>query len=168
MNRQPSVLIIMTHIGKCLRTFFAGYYCPSEEGNPSTSSMENICGNVNRYCPNKSSTPLTVDIGYYSIGGGDDERHRTRQEICPKGSYCQQGRKFHCPAGSYGNQIGLLNQRCSGFCPAGYFCVDGSIEPNICPRNTYATSGNKLCTLCNNDLEDGYERCRTSRLCCSQ
>lgn len=168
---------------------FVGYYCPSEDGNPSTSSMEIPCGDVNKYCPNKSPAPLTVDIGYYSIGDGsggsgeDDEEeeysydeeetivaemHRTNQKICPKGSYCEKGRKFKCPAGTYGNRTGLLNKLCSGFCPGGYFCREGSAEPEECPRNSYATPGNWRCIGCNNPLEEGRERCRTSRQCCTQ
>lgn len=142
------------------------------------------CGDINHYCPVKSHIPITVDIGYYSVGNGLQEtetslsttptsslvaeRYRTGQQICPRGSYCREGRKYLCPAGTFGNQTKLFHDLCSGFCPAGYFCKEGSSEPQECERNTYSTPGNSLCVRCNNPPPEGYERCKTSRLCCSQ
>jgi len=149
----------------------AGFYCPSEPNNPSTSSMEVPCGSVDRYCPANSSAPSGVDIGYYSIGGegyGETaELYRIRQEICPKGSYCDNGRKHNCPAGTYGDQTGLFYQFCSGFCPAGFYCVEGTSEPVECPNNTYAISGSTFCVSCNTPQKEGQLRCKTGRNCCS-
>ncbi len=128
---------------------------------------------MNKYCPEKSSIPLVVDTGYYSVGGEEHgvslaEMHRTNQEICPKGSYCIDGIKFSCPAGTYGYQSGLFNKICSGFCPAGYFCEEGTLEPKECETNTYATAGNRLCIPCNNPHPYDQKRCKTSRICCNQ
>ena len=124
------------------------------------------------YCPKGSHNPLTVDIGYYSKGGEQYGQmahlYRTGQEVCPRGSYCDRGRKIACPPGTYGNKTMLFLSLCSGFCPAGYFCIEGSAEPRKCESNTYSTEGNRHCVTCNNPLPLGIERCRTIRLCCNQ
>lgn len=150
-----------------------GYYCPSDAGNPSTNATAMPCGDVNKYCPEKSHSPFTVDIGYYSIGGEEHgsflkEQRRADQKICPPGSYCEKGRKFPCPEGTFGKESGLFKSFCSGFCPEGYFCTEGSIEPQECEINTYATPGNRRCVPCNNPHPSDRDRCRTSRLCCNQ
>ncbi len=151
-----------------------GFYCPSEDGNPSTKSNEVQCGDVNQYCPEGSPRPLTVDIGFYSLGDeeyndeSDVESYRSEQKVCPKGSFCRRGRKYNCPAGTFGDEIGLSNKLCSGFCPAGFFCSEGTSEPQECPNNSYSTPGNNVCIECNNIPEDGRERCKTSRICCAQ
>lgn len=114
-----------------------------------------------------------MEIGYYSLGGEEYNQtnpyeYRSKQEICPRGSYCLKGRQYYCPAGTYGNETGLFNQFCSGFCPAGFYCVEGTSEPEECPWNTYSTAGNKICIECNNVPDNGRERCKTSRICCSK
>ena len=173
-----------------LYVHYVGYFCPSDPDNPSTNSTAMPCGDINHYCPEKSHIPITVDIGYYSVGNGIvvveekktasptssssspslalAEIYRTGQQICPQGSYCREGRQYPCPAGTFGNKTKLFHTLCSGFCPAGYFCKEGSTEPQECDRNTYSTPGNSLCIHCNNPHPEGYKRCKTSRLCCSQ
>ncbi len=41
-------------------------------------------------------------------------------------------------AGYYGNSKLLEDANCSGSCPLGYFCVEGSVLPAPCPIGTYA------------------------------
>lgn len=45
---------------------------------------------------------------------------------CEKGHYCTNGVKFPCPAGSFGSSLEETSHLCSGPCPAGFFCPEGS------------------------------------------
>ena len=144
-----------------------GYYCPSYPGPPSTHSMQYFCGEQ-KYCPERSSKPIYIRIGHYGIGGVN-KTVMIDQQICPPGNYCDNGSKFPCPQGTYGNTPGLFIKRCSGFCPAGYFCESGTIKPKRCAVNTYATPGSSSCASCGPSFEEiDHQRCRSSRLCCSQ
>lgn len=149
-----------------------GYYCPSEPGKPSTNANKLSCGSIDKYCPGKTAGRDRVDAGYYSLGGerfGEDaELYRTRQEICPKGSYCEGGKRMKCLSGSYGYTAGLSLSSCSGFCPAGSYCEEGTVEPQECQENSYASAGWSECIACNSEIEDGQERCKTARGCCNQ
>lgn len=58
--------------------------------------------------------------------------HRVGQAICELGHYCQNGIKFRCPAGTFGNSTGLTSGECSGICPAGFYCPIGTIDPIPC------------------------------------
>ena len=51
---------------------------------------------------------------------------------CEPGSYCITGIKKLCPAGTYGNISALTTRKCSGPCPAGYFCPEATTSPIIC------------------------------------
>eukprot|EP00924_Labyrinthula_sp_SR-Ha-C_P015959 maker-scaffold_4-snap-gene-14.3-mRNA-1 protein AED:0.17 eAED:0.17 QI:86/0/0/1/0/0/2/0/1312 len=46
---------------------------------------------------------------------------------CPLGHYCQNGIKYPCPAGTYGTDQALEEPQCSGFCPKGYYCPEGTL-----------------------------------------
>ena len=41
----------------------------------------------------------------------------------------QGGKKFECPPGRYGSQLGMTSPECSGPCQAGYFCPAASVSP---------------------------------------
>ncbi|CBK23508.2 uncharacterized protein [Blastocystis hominis] len=100
----------------------AGYYCPPG----STNATANDCGSVDKYCPEGSGSPIDVSEGYYSGPESSNESNRSEQTICPIGSYCSNGVKNECPAGTYGSSEGLSNEQCSGLCEAGYYCLAGS------------------------------------------
>ena len=48
---------------------------------------------------------------------------------CDIGHYCLDGRKYPCPAGSYGASVGLDNSSCSGQCSPGFYCPSASASP---------------------------------------
>ena len=77
----------------------AGYYCPAG----STSATANDCGSADKYCPAGSGSPIDVSEGYYSGPEDSNEANRSEQTICPAGSYCIDGVKNECPAGTYGS-----------------------------------------------------------------
>lgn len=94
----------------------AGYYC----GPASTSGT--LCGGDTVYCPSGSSSPVPVDIGYYTIG---TPGLRSGETICPLGQYCIGGVNFLCPAGVYGGSNALTSSACSGTCSPGAWVVSG-------------------------------------------
>ena len=69
--------------------------------------------------------------------------------MCVQGFYCPPGasRMTRCPAGRYGDDIGLNSSLCSGPCDPGHYCEIGSTrakgrvgssgEDTPCPAGTY-------------------------------
>ena len=98
----------------------AGYFCANGRKDP--------CGAASLYCPAKVSSPIAVQIGYYSTGGANKEK-MIQEAQCPVGSYCKGGEKIDCPSGSYGDTTELVQPVCSGLCREGYFCDSGSTSP---------------------------------------
>lgn len=51
---------------------------------------------------------------------------------CAIGYYCPEGsissRSVGCPAGRFGDSVGMMNQDCSGPCSAGYYCPEASVS----------------------------------------
>ena len=101
-----------------------GKYCP----RGSSLSTANDCGGVDKYCPGGSSNPKKVTSGYFSTPEDAHIRRREHQEICPRGHYCQGGRKYECQAGRYGGEKGLSTAACTGQCLDGFYCPSGSIS----------------------------------------
>ena len=58
---------------------------------------------------------LTAPNAYYTVGG-DSPRTRVSQVICPAGSFCIGGRRFDCPAGTFGERKGENKPNCTGPC----------------------------------------------------
>lgn len=71
------------------------------------------------------------------------------QEICPIGTYCLDGIRRPCPAGTYGSAPGLSSSACSGLCPAGRYCPIGTTTDadehtwagKACPAGRYGGIG---------------------------
>ena len=58
---------------------------------------------------------------------------------------------FACPPGTFGSSVSVAAQTgpsCSGICPAGYFCVAGTTEPEPCPTGYYCKRGSPAPTPC--------------------
>lgn len=109
---------------KCSGLCPSGYICPEKTSYPFTYK----CGlNESLFCPEGSATPTAVSIGYYSIGGTTETRNA--QLPCPKGSYCVAGVRLLCPSGSYGENTQLSSAFCTGVCPAGWYCPEGTEDP---------------------------------------
>ena len=120
----------------------AGYFCPAG----SSFATERPCNVPNYFCPAGSEHPVQVSKGFYSVGFGNEvfeaELLRVDQMICDPGYYCVLGQRYPCPAGTFGNSSGIsspdsLFYLCSGVCPSGSYCPQGSIVPTPCPAGTY-------------------------------
>mmetsp|Transcript_24846 Transcript_24846/g.52004 ORF Transcript_24846/g.52004 Transcript_24846/m.52004 type:complete len:389 (+) Transcript_24846:1244-2410(+) len=154
-----------------------GHYCPSYPGPPTTKETQVPCGEAYLYCPYGSSKPLDVDLGYYSIAefatekeGMDTVKIRTAQVLCEPGFYCESGRRFYCPPGTYGETPGLVSDNCSGLCPRGFFCPENSVHPLPCAPGAFSTGGARDCTSCEVphtvSMDVLYSMCRDDRSCC--
>jgi hypothetical protein len=135
----------------CSGPALAGYYTVSGAVRPdqfACSTQENLF-----YCPLGSSVPLRLQVGYYAVGG-DDNNTRAAQEVCPPGHYCPEslGIKLTCPPGVYGGSYGLTDAACGGECSRGQYCPEASTEPSLCPAGTYNNETGKAalsdCVVC--------------------
>ncbi len=122
-----------------------GWHCPPKTVSPFAYP----CSSSPRYyCPAGSDHPLSTEAGFFSVrshvaeGGGFGAT-----VVCPRGSFCQNGVRFDCPAGRYGASIQATNSSCSGQCTAGYYCPQGSIgaqqiqcadDSHFCPPGSAA------------------------------
>jgi hypothetical protein len=87
---------------------------------------------------NRHGSKLTLKCFYLTISSVSIclPFFRTSAQECQYGTYCLNGTIFDCPAGRYGNALGLSSSSCSGACRSGYYCPVGSVQSNQvpCPR----------------------------------
>ncbi|XP_075695379.1 uncharacterized protein LOC142661742 isoform X3 [Rhinoderma darwinii] len=86
---------------------------------------------------------VTCHPGYYVTTGGQLEC-----KLCPPGYFCADGStKTPCPAGTFSEKEGLLQQSECTLCPAGYFCLEGKSLPpaegSLCPAGFYCPIGTR-------------------------
>ncbi|XP_033971267.1 zonadhesin-like [Trematomus bernacchii] len=136
-----------------------GYYCP--EGQSAERPQQNVCS-VGHYCEKGSVKPTACLPGSYQLRQGQGscetcpagshcpDQGMTIPMPCERGFYCPSGsaNQHPCPAGTYGNKSGMVEEwQCllcdagvyckgtgrtfpSGPCTAGFVCVGGASEPS--------------------------------------
>ncbi|KAM3922961.1 uncharacterized protein RB166_012036 [Leptodactylus fuscus] len=87
--------------------------------------------------------PITCHAGYYVTTEGQLEC-----KLCPPGYFCADGSsKTPCPAGTFSDKEGLLQQTECTLCPAGFFCLEGMSQPPgeilLCPAGFYCPIGTR-------------------------
>ncbi|KAF3692794.1 Sushi, von Willebrand factor type A, EGF and pentraxin domain-containing protein 1 [Channa argus] len=95
----------------------AGFYCPFDFS--STTPYAFLCPK-GHYCPEGSALALPCPTGEYQPNPGTDSCIP-----CRPGFYCEEaivGEPWPCPPHS--------------FCPAGFYCPEGTEEAQLCPANT--------------------------------
>ncbi len=112
-----------------------GFYCPAG----AIRATQLRCGGPHVFCPVGSPEPKPVRAGYYTFSHyriSDDPRCQggacdtlppptdvhSDEHQCELGHYCNNGTRYDCPAGTFGDRWGLLNASCSGLCAPGYYC----------------------------------------------
>jgi len=163
---------------KCGGLCAAGYYCPSYltpqpgapdqtqwPGKPHTTAADLECGGVTYYCPRGTIFPLKVGTGNYTVGGDATNNTRTGQEVCLRGTFCENGIVNLCPKGRYGDKPGAAVKTCSGWCSPGFYCPAGTSDPLPCPDNYYSVGSSWACSQCPG-TSSSTGRCKTSRACC--
>ncbi|KAL2085398.1 hypothetical protein ACEWY4_018718 [Coilia grayii] len=100
----------------------AGYYCPQ-----SATVQPRVCG-VGSYSDEGSVECLPCRQGHYCSNETTSEEVMLNIMVCPPGFLCYQG-------------LDREPQRSAVFCPAGFYCPGGGINPNpiLCPNGTYGT-----------------------------
>ena len=112
------------------------------------------CGGTHLFCPEGSSVPTPVSVGYHTTGG--TPLRRSNQTQCDPGSYCDPlGVRRLCPAGSYGNLYGMV-EGCEAACPLGHYCEIGSTAPVPCPAGRFGDRTNLTTSDCSGRCFKGY------------
>jgi hypothetical protein len=134
-----------------------GYYCPCGQPVP--------CPSAAFFCVANLIEPSSVSPGYYSVSlssngsvaaatsGTNNGTKRSSQRGCTEGSFCVDGVRIPCFAGSYGIAPRQASSAACPSCPAGrYNALRGktSIDTCLaCPTGTLATSpGAAFCMTC--------------------
>ena len=148
--------VFMDHAEACPQGYFClegtGYNytgCPSgtygdREGLKDVSECTQCDGGY--YCSGTAKVNVTGQCagGYYCEYGVNFSRpssaHTGVGDICPVGNQCPHGSSLPipCPAGSFASSVG--QESCS-LCPAGYYCVSGSVNGVVCPVGNYCPEG---------------------------
>ena len=133
-----------------------GYFCPLG----SIAANQYSCGGADRYCPTGSASPVPVSDGFYTVSADFENSIYTRvkQQLCERGFYCSGGMKYPCPAGTFGSFPGLTEPACSGQCPFGYFCPEGTINATMysCPAGRYGGRLGLTDSACSGLCDAGY------------
>ena len=133
----------------------SGFYCPSEPDRPTKVGEQIPCGVSHHFCPDQSAAPFTVSIRYYSLGN-NSTLYRNKQEICPKGSYYENGMKYACPPGTFGQSTGLISKACSGFCPKGKYVKREQLNQlNVKKTHTLQKGGQSVYLVTTRNCERG-------------
>jgi len=114
----------------CDGTCPPGFYCTE------ATIIPRPCGSVDLFCPEGSYSPRFVSEGSETYNNRTSLTKlsagmplsvlRDAERKCPLGRFCVGGVSYLCPGGTFGGQVGLSNERCSGECLPGYFCPSGS------------------------------------------
>ncbi|XP_053279649.1 SCO-spondin [Pleuronectes platessa] len=127
--------------GQCVE----GYYCP--EGQSSESPQQHICP-AGHSCEKGSVSQSACPPGSYQLRQGQGScqtcpagfycHHQgmTRPLLCEGGFYCPSGSADQrpCPAGTYGNMSGLVEEGQCSPCDPGMFCREAgrSFPSGLC------------------------------------
>lgn len=98
---------------------------------------------VDRSCLDVTNRTLPPDEMYKP----ESQLTKSVEHKCEPGSYCNDGIRYLCPAGRYGDKEGETDSECTGPCKAGFFCPLGSFSPTqvecgpnpnvYCPESSY-------------------------------
>lgn len=154
-----------------------GYYCdggvrlPCPPGTYGPTSQLTKCMPcpVAAVCANPATTvPTPLQAGRYGNNITGLTRH-DEAPLCPAGQYCPLAstKPTPCPAGVFGSTAGasrpdcrLTNDSPSSQCPAGYVCVNGTVNPFNIPcgstdaRNTISNVVNRASSVYDEGLGD--------------
>jgi hypothetical protein len=136
----------------------AGYYCVSG----LWSYHGGLCG-PGTYCPTGSSVAKPCDAGKYCLGSGlaaatgpcmagyycksaasvPNPIDGTTGDMCPKGSYCDEGASSAtpCAAGTYSDRQGASSSSFCSACPDGLQCESAgqALPVHECPAGFHCT-----------------------------
>jgi hypothetical protein len=146
----------------------AGSFCPP--GDPDSpylcSDQDPAKPYSDKGASDASQCRSTIPNGYYYIIDTSQNPPKLTQLPCPEGAYCQGGRIYPCPAGTYNSKKASEVPGACLPCPKGAYCpasgnsVDtaigkvtlGSLSPTPCPPGNYndllSQSNSTACRIC--------------------
>lgn len=97
-----------------------------------------------------SSSPTTASVVNTSVVYNENA---WCSGYCARGFYCPLNStspyQVPCPAGRYGNRVGLKDAKCSGVCPLGHYCPSGSVIPQPCRSGIFGNRTGLTSHHCN-------------------
>ena len=134
----------------------SGYYCPDNTAHPNTypcppgtffagtgatSSSDCTACSEKYYCPDYGMTVGTT----YPCGDGflcaAGSKTYKGSEKCPKNYYCIAGVATECPAGTYTEVTGAIQESECRPCSPGSVCPDHSTDIQACNLGYYCPAG---------------------------
>ncbi len=117
--------------------------CPSGFNCPNSDILPVVC-ELGTYSPRGSILCLPCEPGYVCEQGSTGANLSTT--LCSQGYYCPDGAaQLACPAGTYGNQTGLVQASDCSLCTLGFYCPEAtSGYPTTslrCPQGHYCPLG---------------------------
>ena len=139
------------HSKACSGPCRAGFTCPEA----SVHDDEVACGAQDYYCPAGAGVRTAVSVGYYTTEGST--HNRVSQALCgPKGYWCAEGVRKKCPAGRYGDAVGMTTAGCTAECPTRHYCPEGSPTPIQCPAGTFGAETGLTTSHCSGLCAAGF------------
>ncbi|XP_034024623.1 multiple epidermal growth factor-like domains protein 6 [Thalassophryne amazonica] len=120
--------------GKCK----PGWFCVSAAWNSQPFDLDNYT-NANCLCP-ATATGGRCQAGFYCPSGSSEPLP------CPPGYFCNISglalpmgpcsSGYYCSGGA--TEASPTDGKTGSICPPGTFCVEGSLEPELCPAGTFS------------------------------
>jgi len=116
--------------------------CPQGQYQPSIGKSACLPCDQYHYCPFTAMAaigPFCAE-GYVCFTGSKVSMPNDfiQGRLCNQGNFCSGGKENPCPSGTFGAVKGL--SQCK-YCPPGYYCPAGSINPVDCPTYNYCPRG---------------------------
>jgi hypothetical protein len=141
-------------------------YVGSVSASSNTSECNSPCS-LGHWCPSGTDHEFDCLIGHF---GGRVELTASSEcalcdtpgvfcpaatvqpLLCPRGAFCPNATGYvSCPAGRYGDEFGLFDEKCSGECARGFLCTEFSVDARQqpCPTGQFNNrTGQGACTDC--------------------
>lgn len=123
--------------GRGLRTEACSGLCPEGFFCPLGTVEPMPCGEEAYYCPLGSAQRQLAPVFSFTTPRDDVLKpFQSGERSCEPGSFCSSGATTLCPAGVFGEGV---DANCSGVCPAGFVCPEGSPAPVALVAGRYSS-----------------------------
>ena len=140
----------------------AGYVCTA--GSKTDAPPGNKCGASAReipalhFCPEGSSAPTQVALGFFTTPESSDEMTRTGEKMCDAGTYCEDGTQKDCPVGHRCPAKSVAPLPCGS---VNVFCEQNSENATEVSAGYFTTSTSSSSEI----LRDAQETCAIGHQC---
>lgn len=104
------------------------------------SALSELYNNTFLGCTTSARTvSIAVSVRWVCALGTWIDRSRSSYKIDGPFTGCRNALGGACAAGRYGHTADLSSALCTGACPEGYYCPEGTSTPTACPAGTHQT-----------------------------